>query len=239
MVAALVTGLTMPAGHSLGQPPAGNKAAAREQHPSTVSHGPSGLDARLILRVYRYAPTDPELLKGAEEVAAGILQNAGIRSEWLECSTSPGKSEAYPTCGSEMEAADVVLRLLPERMAEKVRGVSEEALGFAQPCPEGEPACELSVFYSRIDALASDGYRADRILGYVIAHEIAHVLIGAGHSDEGIMRREWSRSDLRRISWGLRVDFSQDQAKELRFAVQRRTKAAFEESSAQARLIAR
>jgi hypothetical protein len=44
--------------------------------------------------------------------------------------------------------------------------------------------------------------RKGRIGGHVIAHEVAHVLIGPGHSEEGIMRGVWSPYDLQRISWG-------------------------------------
>lgn len=236
LIVALTAGLTVPAGLSFGCPPAENKSPAREEHPKAINHRASGLDAKLILRVYRYARIDPELLEGAEEVATGILEDAGIRTEWLECPTSPAEAGAYPACQSEMGREDLVLRILPQRMAEKIRGASEEALGFAQACPESEPACELSVFYSRIEKLAPEGYRSDRILGYVIAHEVAHVLIGPGHSEGGIMRREWSRYDLRRISWGLRLDFGQDESRRLRFAVERRTQVPFEESSRQERL---
>jgi hypothetical protein len=84
------------------------------------------------------------------------------------------------------------------------------------------PACELTVFYHRVDELATNGYRADLILGHVIAHEVAHVLIGAGHSEAGIMQGEWSRYDLQRISWGLLLDFTEKQSVQLRSAVLRR-----------------
>jgi len=197
-----------------------------------------GLDAKLILRVYNYARIDPEILGGAEKVAAAIFEKAGVRTAWVGCSVSEAESQAYPDCQSDMGTADLVLRILPQRMAKKLR-VSEEALGFAQPCPENEPACELSVLYSRIEGLMFTGYRPDRILGHVIAHEVAHVLIGAGHSEEGIMLGEWSRPVLQRISWGLELDFSNGQSKQLRRAVLRRTKSPVPEVSTQANLIAR
>jgi predicted Zn-dependent protease len=42
------------------------------------------------------------------------------------------------------------------------------------------------------------------ILGYVLAHEIAHVLQGiARHSATGIMRARWTDNDLRQM--GIRV----------------------------------
>jgi hypothetical protein len=53
---------------------------------------------------------------------------------------------------------------------------------------------------------------------------VGHVLLGPGHSQEGIMRGQWTRNDLQRISWGLLLDFTSDQSKQLRYAVLRRMK---------------
>jgi len=134
-----------------------------------------------------------------------------------------------------MGTGDLILRVLPRRMALRVPA-SGEPLGFAQQCPENEPACELSVFAFRVDELATHGYREDLVLGHVIAHEIAHVLLGPGHSEQGIMRAEWSRYDLRRISWGLPLGFTGDQSRQLHNAILRRMKLPDPESSARADL---
>ncbi len=189
--------------------------------------------AKLTLRVYDYAGVDEASLTSSEKVADAIFQNVGIEATWVDCPTSKRKSEAYPLCDSEMGTADLVLRILPRHMAMKLRH-SYDSLGYAQTCPESEPGCELTVFYHRVDELAANGYREDRILGYVIAHEVAHVLLGPGHSDEGILRAAWSPSDLQRISLGMHLDFSTDQSKQLRLAVVRR--AAAPESVTQASL---
>jgi hypothetical protein len=201
--------------------PAGQ--ATGMNHSASSNHLAPTLDAKSIVRVYNYARVDPGLLGGAEKVAAVIFENVGVQTSWVDCSLSPRESQspAYAACQSPMGTADLVLRILPQRMAKKLLP-SQDALGSAQLCRESEPACELSVFYSRIDELASKGYRAERILGYVIAHEVAHVLIGAGHSDEGIMRGAWSRYDLQCISWGLALNFTKAQSSQLRYAVLRR-----------------
>ena len=199
----------------------------------------SRLDARLTLRVYNYARIDRQILGGAEKVATEVFERLGVQIAWVDCAVSQTESPAYPACQSEMGMADLVLRILPQRMVDRVHA-SEDALGFAQPCPESEAACELSVFYSRVDKLAgSNGYRAERILGYVIAHEAAHILMGAGHSDLGIMRGEWSPNCLQRISWGMAVDFTKEQSRELRYVVVRRAAISVEEVSTDARLMAR
>src|SRR5258705_8852884 len=88
---------------------------------------------------------------------------------------------------------------------------------------ETKPACELNVLYHQIEELGTHGYRADRIMGHAIAHEIAHVLIGPAHSEEGIMRAEWTSTDFQRISWGLSLDFTRNQSTRLRNAALRRT----------------
>src|SRR5262249_6954529 len=144
---------------------------------------------RLTLRVYNYAALDSDTLSRSEKVAAGILEDAGIETAWIDCPLSKEQEEspAYSACRSRMGRTDLVLKILPRRMAAKSRHRAE-SLGCGEACAETEAACELSVFYSRIDELATKGYRADRILGYVIVHEMVHLLLGPGHWSDGIMR---------------------------------------------------
>jgi hypothetical protein len=230
-------GLALLSRPAFGQVSAENRSPHLKGQITDIHHPVLNSDAKLVFRVYNYARINPELLDGAERVAEGIFEGVGVPTAWVDCAASPVEVRAYPACQSEMGTADLVLRILPARMAKKLRA-SEEALGSAQPCPDSEPACELTVFYSRIEELASEGYRPERILGYVIAHEVGHVLVGAGHSEVGIMRREWSPYDLQRISWGMKLDFSSEQSKQLRGAVLRRTKRPVEEVTTQANLIA-
>ena len=54
----------------------------------------------------------------------------------------------------------------------------------------------IQVFYDRIQGAEAPG----RVLAHVLAHEITHVLQGnAHHSDTGIMKASWSRSDFDRM----------------------------------------
>lgn len=193
---------------------------------------------KLTLRVYDYVAIHPELLARAEKVTDAIFEESGIEIVWMDCTPLRGESLPRETCPSDMGASDVVLRLFPRRMAMKIVA-PKEPLGFAQECPETEPACELTVFYFRVDELAADGHRLEFILGHVIAHEVAHVLIGPGHSEDGIMRREWSREDLRRMSLGLQVGFNRPQSRQLQDAVLRRMKRPMLETSARADSIGR
>jgi len=210
------------------------RAAAQATAASRAAPTP---DAKLILRVYNYARLDPASLALSEKVASAIFENVGVEILWMDCSVSRPPSRASPACQSDMGPIDLVLKILPRHMAIKL-AARDEPLGSAQTCTESEPACELNVFYHRVDALATEGYRADRILGYVIAHEVAHVLLGPSHSEEGIMRGEWSRDDLQRISWGMLLDFSKDQSRQLHNAVLRRMRQPLPDQPTRANLIA-
>jgi len=179
--------------------------------------------AKLALRVYNYAPVDREVLARSEKITEAIFAESGIAIVWMDCTPLRGEFPPNPACPYDMGASDLVLRLLPRRMAIRL-ATPHEPLGFAQQCPEVEPACELTVFYFRVEELAADGHRPELILGHVMAHEVAHVLIGPGHSGDGIMRREWSREELRRMSLGLQLSFTSVQSARLRDAVLRRIK---------------
>ena len=204
---------------------------------TTVSHMATKFDAKLILRVYNYARLDPVSLALSQKVATAIFADVGIEVVWIDCSVSRPPSGASPACQSRMGPIDLVLRILPRSMAIRL-ATRNEPLGSAQTCTESEPACEVNIFYHRVDELATKGYRADRVLGYVIAHEVAHVLLGPRHSEEGILRGEWTRDDLERISWGLALDFTKDQSRQLRDAVLRRMGQSVPDDPARANLVA-
>lgn len=222
LAAMLVAGLILPAGTFAQTVSSGRARGMAERAVPGRSQVPNP-DAKLTLRVYNYASVDAEMLARAEGVAGAIFEESGIGIAWMDCTPVREKLLPDPACSSDMGASDLVLRLLPRRMAMKL-AAPNEPLGYAQQCPETEPACELTVFCFRVEEVAAEGHGAESLLGHVIAHEVAHVLIGPGHSYNGIMRREWSREELRRISLGLRLGLSNEQSRQLQAAVLRRMK---------------
>jgi len=74
------------------------------------------------------------------------------------------------------------------------------ALGYA--LPDAEIGVNATVFYDRIERFSESGAMPGEIdlpslLGYAMAHEIGHVLLGTtGHSPDGIMKARWSQADF-------------------------------------------
>jgi hypothetical protein len=70
--------------------------------------------------------------------------------------------------------------------------------------PYAASGVRIVIFYDRVEPLLR-GHHAPqaKILGYVLAHEIAHVLQGiARHSDTGIMRARWLENDFKQMGIG-------------------------------------
>jgi hypothetical protein len=73
------------------------------------------------------------------------------------------------------------------------------------------------VFFDSIQRLQDEETQVSQaqILGYVIAHELGHLLLGSNaHSSLGVMRPHWSRTELQSISMG-RLSFTADQGRQI------------------------
>jgi len=60
-----------------------------------------------------------------------------------------------------------------------------------------------------------NGLAAGRLMAYVAAHEIGHLLLGPVHSSSGIMRAAWGEEEYRDMAHG-RLDFSEAERQALR-----------------------
>ncbi len=58
-----------------------------------------------------------------------------------------------------------------------------------------------SVFVPSVRAQAAGlGIAFDLLMGYAVAHEVGHCLLGPGHSYAGLMRGTWNRKDASEMS---------------------------------------
>ena len=127
-------------------------------------------------------------------------------------------------CRGTADRPVLVLRILPQAMAERLAR-DNASLGFAQNGDAATPGFVASVFYHRVESLAVElGCARAVILGYAMAHEIGHLLLGtSSHSPQGIMRGQWTEKELLSASAG-RFGFFPQQGAKMRAEVESRTR---------------
>jgi hypothetical protein len=220
---AIATALSYSAGLGFAKSPS-HGGAQESQSGRGPTHPPAPTSKLTItVLVYNYARLDPTVLTRAQQVATDIFKRAGLEAAWIHCPVSSAELEKYPACHREVQTTDFGLRLLTASMAERLSGPDDgDVLGFAQPCPDEEGGCLATIFYPRVDELASEVHDPmTRILGHVIVHELGHLLLGPGHSSSGIMQGIWSHSALKFMGWNLLL-FMPKQSGELRADVAQR-----------------
>ena len=112
-----------------------------------------------------------------------------------------------------------MLRIIPHLFGSTHANFHDDNLGFAAVGKEG--GILATIFYHRFEAVTKGG-DSSRILGYAIAHEIGHLLLGSnGHSQAGVMRAYWSHDFLRRAKRELLL-FSPEQGQLMRTHVSAR-----------------
>ena len=150
---------------------------------------------RIQVRVY-----DHEVMPAADQTvalraAAGVLAAAGIDVRWVRCgedaSTDNPQACDTPIGRAELSVRFVRLPGLPSARGKLRLGYSlvDTAIG------EGELA---TVYVDRVHWLAVQaGADSAVVLGFAVAHEIGHLLLGTNaHAASGLMRAVWSRIEL-------------------------------------------
>jgi hypothetical protein len=153
--------------------------------------------SQVTVSVHNDAHVPLEALVSAESTASRIFREAGLNVEWMNCvgvgnhgSASPCTRAAYPT-------------YLHIRIVARARNLPGTTFGIAYLSADGS-GCYSSVFLEPITHLhANSGQGVAPVLGHVMAHEIAHLLLGTNsHAAEGIMRAQWQRDELLSASRG-------------------------------------
>jgi hypothetical protein len=159
-----------------------------------ITSGVNAVAEPIVVLVHNYAAVESGVLKQAEKTAARVLATGGVQVRWLDCQE---KSEQPKQCEYEPDPSVLVLHVLPAGVTR--RAVPSGSLGFAVPSKPGEFGAFAGVFYDRVKRLSSHGFSEPVILGYAIAHELGHLLLGfEAHSEDGIMKAEWHGKELKR-----------------------------------------
>lgn len=185
-----------------------------------VAAGAAELEVQVRLQDYANVPA--VWLTKAKAVATGILENAGIRVSWSDC--SPDSRTRDSLCSIPLGPDDLQVRILSEEMAKRTQRM-RHCMGYAMV--SGQFPSVAWVFYHRAVELEAgkSGARAE-ILGGILAHEIGHLLLAENnHSGAGVLRARWEGQDLRMLACG-RLWFTPEQAARMVSLVTERVHAA-------------
>lgn len=170
---------------------------------------------RLAVRVYSLTPEALPHLPRALDEALMVLQDAGLQVRWLNC---PAGREREPLCDQDPEEGEIRLRIVGDSRG----GDNARSLGYALPLPNGGGVNATALFGALRRVRRGAPVSTAQLLGYVIAHEIGHLLLGVNsHSRRGLMAAPWNHEDLLRISQR-QLHFTAQQGRRIRQAVQAR-----------------
>jgi hypothetical protein len=185
-----------------------------------------GENLTITVRIHNFAQVPADTLSQAELIASRVFREAGIELAWLDCPITSAEPGQDPDC-LQSSSAMLRLRILPHLAPQASDSLGKGALGFAVTVPRPEHGYLASVYYDRARQQAEKlALRTWQILGFAIAHEIGHLLLGPeSHSRSGLMRGKWDKDAM---SWGVRgaLLLSQEEAAAIRTDVAARLSAA-------------
>jgi len=151
-------------------------------------------DAPITIRAYNTFGVSGAAFARARAVAQGVLQRAGVQALWRECRT-PAYQTGDDGCDDLLNRNEIIVRVV---RGPSISGASAPLGDSLIEKPAGAGVF-ATVYADRVLAAGSrTGVDPAILLGRAIAHEVGHLLIGAGHSSRGLMRGKWSDDELRR-----------------------------------------
>jgi len=147
---------------------------------------------RVMVSIFNDAQVDQGVLREAQSRAEEVMKTGGIDLVWLDCGT-PGHWAAQ-----EMRCSDIAFPAhLSVRLVANTTPLSKGAFGesFTNERGEGNYAnvYVAPLAQSKVLGLLTEG----DLIGYVIAHELGHLLMGNNsHGEAGLMRAVWRAPEV-------------------------------------------
>jgi hypothetical protein len=123
-------------------------------------------------------------VQAAERDTAAIYAAAGIEIIWVD----PASDR------TRLDDVDLTVVLRPESAMALTKNITDASLGFAvtEPGARGQRGRLAWVFFARVEMHAERHHiQISRLCGLVMAHEIGHLVLPAGHTENGLMRATW------------------------------------------------
>jgi hypothetical protein len=145
----------------------------------------------ITVRLLNPAGIPPKTMQRAQQDAAGIFAQAGIRITWRQC----------PPCAEDLAPHERWLHLLTQGPPHW----HGDAMGFALLFPDVDaPLSYGGVFWQAVEqAAAAMDVDVAALLGAAMAHELGHILLrSADHADAGVMRARLQKTEARMAGRG-------------------------------------
>jgi hypothetical protein len=152
---------------------------------------------RLTVSIFNDAGVAESVLSQAAERAKTVLDKAGVSSTWLNCGT-PQHWRTNLGCQNMAFPTHLSVRLVAGRKA-----VSEDTFGQSYLDERGE-GNYANIYLAQLSSSKALGLMKEGdLLGYVMVHEVGHLLLGKdSHSAAGLMRGRWEMAELQRAARG-------------------------------------
>ena len=149
---------------------------------------------RVTVSVCTRGRLDPRVELGAEAAAAALFRSMDIEIVWAKCEAGLEGDDAVQQHSFTLRFRDGRPFIRP--------AAGNDTLGEAF-LQADEGGFIVEVYYQAVKTLAADkGAELTTLLGFVMAHELGHLLLGPGHAAHGVMRAAWDRTDLEAIRRG-------------------------------------
>ena len=150
----------------------------------------------LVIGLYDYSDLSAKETLRLTEVADLAFGHSGIHVVWRHCRGALAAASGT-TCEGEIQVNEIVVSLQPAGPHSSDDGT----LHMGRSIVTAEGGYYASVFVPAVRAQAAGfGMAFDLLMGYAVAHEAGHCLLGPGHSYAGLMRGAWNRKDASEMS---------------------------------------
>ena len=167
----------------------------------------------LTVKVMDYVGARAPMLRKAAAHAQRVFRAAGLETAWVVCPKLDEADAENAAC--YQNPADLYVQVVAARPNALVPLWDNLQFGAALFGENGVATKYSYVLYDRVENEAQNApCSAISLLGLVIAHEIGHLLLGRGHSFEGVMMAHWNHGTEVKIARGMLV-FSPEEAKRL------------------------
>ena len=144
-----------------------------------------------------------------------VFRSAGVTIVWRDC-------DVFPTPAEQEREPWFIVRLRTGKPPLTVGPASLDVMGKAFVEEHGGGTMADAYFQAVQATSAQHHGESGVLLGFVMAHELGHLLLGAGHTPDGVMQAAWSQKqmDALRQRW---LRFTQEGAARIRRSLESRT----------------